>query len=207
LISVWEIDISNTSILIIGNGQSVLQQKLGTLVDSFSTIGRINNYSTAEFEDYVGSQTHIWFNGANQKLKKRKHFPDRIVVLIPAEILRSKTDSIHQRITRRLGISSSNYELASLDEMESWENRCGIIRPTTGTTSIMWAMDRFDEVIIHGFDFFIDSKAHYNDQKWMNWLIQIGVIKKASKHDMKSEKQFVENLLSTGKIKKLSEYE
>ncbi len=184
-----------------------MNHQMGSVIDTFTTVGRINNYSTSGFENYVGSKTQIWFNGANQNLKKRVQIPERVVVFIPAEILWRKGESIHERITRRLGIPRSRYELTSLKDMEVLEQKCGILRPTTGTASILWAIGQFEEVIIYGFDFFIDSKAHYNDRKWMNWLIQKGVLTKGRKHDMTSEKIFIESLLIEGKIKRLSTHE
>ena len=59
-------------ILIIGNGRSVLDYTFGTWINSFSMIGRINNFSINKYSKYIGDKTDIWFNGANQNLKK--HF-------------------------------------------------------------------------------------------------------------------------------------
>ena len=62
-------------ILIIGNGRSVLDYSFGEQINKFTVVGRINNYSTIKYEDYVGHKTDIWFNGANQNLKKRRSIP------------------------------------------------------------------------------------------------------------------------------------
>ena len=186
--------------MLIGNGQSVLQQKWGNLIDSFPTIGRINNYSTSGFEDYVGSQTHIWFNGANQRLKTRKDPPKIIVVFVPAEVQRQKGDTIHRRIENRLGIPRSRYNLISLSEMEKFEKDTGINRPTTGTSAILCAITQFKKVYIHGFDFFIDSGGHYNDRYLTQLLTKMGILKKGGKHDLIHEKQYIELLLTTRKI-------
>lgn len=48
-----------TSIIIIGNGEGVLENKNGPLIDSFDTIVRLGRYVTKGFEDYVGSKTDI----------------------------------------------------------------------------------------------------------------------------------------------------
>ncbi len=203
LIFVWESNISREKICIIANGESVMNNELGQIIDAFPVVGRINNYSTAGYEKYIGSHTHIWFNGANQNLKKRKKIPAEVVVFIPVEILKEKGESIHHRIQRRLGVSRDRYEMPDLRKMMEYERICGVSRPTTGTTSILWAMENFNEVIIHGYDFFIASKAHYNDHPIMTWLIQKGIVKKGHKHNMRGEKQFVESLIRSGKIKTL----
>ena len=157
------------------------------------------------FKKNIGSKTDIWFNGANQNLKKRKKHPPRTIVLIPASILKDKGQHIHTRIERRLGISRSEYEMQSFSDMERFEKLCGVIRPTTGTSSIIWALEQFDEIFIHGFDFFISSKAHYNDNSLVSWFINKGFLKKGHKHDVVAEKKYVESLLQSGKIRKLTE--
>ncbi len=79
----------------------------------------------------------------------------------------------------------------------------GARRPTTGTSAILWSLGRFEKVVIHGFDFFIDSLAHYHDRRATRWLVEKGIIKKAGKHDMRQEKAFVERLISDGRVLRL----
>ena len=59
-------------LLIIANGPSPLKNTFGDAIDKFKEIGRINNYTTNNFEKFIGSKTTIWFNGANQGLKVRQ---------------------------------------------------------------------------------------------------------------------------------------
>ena len=192
---------NENDIIIIGGGQSILNHKLGEFIDSFPTIGRINNYKTYGFEEFIGSRTNIWFNGANQGLKKNEVIPHRVVVLIPPNILAEKGGKIHDRIIKRL--NTNNYELVPKKYMDKFESEVNTQRLTTGTNSILWAIENFDRVFIHGFDFFIDSKTHYNDGKIKKWLIENGLIKKAQKHNTAKEKQYIEKLISQGKIIKL----
>ena len=193
-------------ILIIGNGRSVLDYSFGEQINKFSVIGRINNYSTKKYEDYVGCKTDIWFNGANQKLKKRNSIPGEVVVFIPPEILHRKGESVHNRISKRLNISKGAYSLVSIEIMEQYEKQLGVTRPTTGTSSILWALENYKRVIIHGFDFFIDSKTHYNDNFINKWLIDLGLNKKGGKHDMDAEKKYIKSQIQENKVIQLKEY-
>ena len=195
---------NENDIIIIGGGQSILNHKIGEFIDSFPTIGRINNYKTYGFEEFIGSRTNIWFNGANQGLKKNKVIPHRVVVLIPPKILAEKGGKIHDRIIRRL--NTEKYELVPKKYMDKFESEVNTQRLTTGTNSILWAIENFNRVYIHGFDFFIDSKTHYNDGKIKKWLIENGLIKKAQKHNTAKEKQYIEKLISQGKIIKLVDF-
>ena len=193
-------------ILIIGNGRSVLDHLFGKQINKFSIVGRINNYSIDNYAEYVGGKTDIWFNGANQNLKRQKVIPDEVVVFIPPEILRRKKEKIHDRISRRLHIDKEKYFLIPLETMENYEILTGVKRPTTGTSCILWAVENFEKVIIHGFDFFIDSKSHYNDNFITKWLIDWGINKKGGKHNMMAEKIYVEKLIQNKKVIQLKEY-
>ena len=193
-------------ILIIGNGRSVLDHSFGKQINKFSIVGRINNYSIDNYAEYVGGKTDIWFNGANQNLKRQKVIPNEVVVFIPPEILRRKKEKIHDRIFRRLHIDKEKYSLIPLETMENYEILTGVKRPTTGTASILWAVENFEKVIIHGFDFFIDSKSHYNDNFITKWLIEKGINKKGGKHNMIAEKIYIEKLIQDKKVIQLKEY-
>ena len=193
-------------ILIIGNGRSVLDHSFGKQINKFSIVGRINNYSIDNYAEYVGGKTDIWFNGANQNLKRQKVIPNEVVVFIPPEILRRKKEKIHDRISRRLHIDKEKYSLIPLETMENYEILTGVKRPTTGTSCILWAVENFEKVIIHGFDFFIDSKSHYNDNFITKWLIDWGINKKGGKHNMMAEKIYIEKLIQDKKVIQLKEY-
>ena len=193
-------------ILIIGNGRSVLDHLFGKQINKFSIVGRINNYSIDNYAEYVGEKTDIWFNGANQNLKRQKVIPNEVVVFIPPKILRRKKEKIHDRISRRLHIDKEKYSLIPLETMENYEILTGVKRPTTGTASILWAVENFEKVIIHGFDFFIDSKSHYNDNFITKWLIDWGINKKGGKHNMLAEKIYIEKLIKDKKVIQLKKY-
>ena len=77
---------------------------------------------------------------------------------------------------------------------------------TIGTASILWAVENFEKIFIHGFDFFIDSKSHYNENLINKWLIDRGINKKGGKHNMIAEKQFIEKLIQEKQVILLKEY-
>jgi len=193
-------------ILIIGNGCSVLNYSFGKEINKFINVGRINNFSINKYSKFIGTKTDIWFNGANQNLKKRQFIPNQVIVLIPPEILHIKKKTIHKRISRRLNISEDRYYLVPIDEMENYENELGVKRLTTGTASILWALENYDKVIIHGFDFFIDSKAHYNDNIINKFFINIGINKKGQKHNLNEEKEYINNKIKENKLIELKNY-
>ena len=161
---------NNNKILIIGNGESVLKNKFGANINNFDNIARINNYKINGYEDYIGSKTSIWFNGANQGLTKKAKIPNNIIIFIPSIIQKKGTD-LHSRIKSRIGIKKKQYKLVTKNKIIEYEKKCNSRRLTTGTYSILWALENYKEVHIYGFDFFIDSKSHYNDNFINNLLM------------------------------------
>ena len=199
-----KINNDKNSILIIANGPSAISEKYGELIDKFHTIGRINNYVTDKFKDFIGVKTDIWFNGANQGLKKRNFFPPKTIVLIPAEIQYAKEQRVLDRTPYRLGMQKSQYTLVPKEIIKEFEDYSNIKRPTTGLFSILWSLHNYQKVVIHGFDFFIDSKSHYFDNKLISSLKNKGIIPKAKKHNMNKEKACIDNSILDGKLKILN---
>ncbi len=194
--------LQNKSVLIIGNGPSAIKEKRGQEIDSFDCIVRINNYVTDEMEVSVGSRTDVWVNGANQGLKLRNDIPDNILVMIPPVVLDHKGDAIHARIQKRLG--TKDYTLLPIEIMSEMEKESGLDRPTTGFFAIYFFYLLGLDITLHGFDFFVGSTAHYFDGPLKRWLKEKGILKKAAKHDVDKEKEFVENLVQRGEIKLLA---
>ena len=131
--------------------------------------------------------------------------PKEVEVFIPVEILQRKKEKIHDRITKRLYTPKEKYSLVPLDTMERYEKHLDVKRPTTGTSSILWGLENFEKVFIHGFDFFIDFKTHYNENIIIKWLTDWGINKKAGKHNMIAEKQYIDKLIRGNKVTPLKE--
>jgi len=194
-------DPENSRMIIVANGASATMKPLGREIDTFDCVVRINNYVTTGMEDRVGSRTDIWVNGANQGLKKRPVPPNQIVVMIPSGILEEKGVGIHDRIWRRL--RTTQYHLVPLREIRSLEALAGLPRPTTGLFSILYFYTLGYDLTLHGFDFFQGSPAHYFDSGLKRWLKEKGIVKKGRKHALDAERDFVEALISEGRLRYL----
>ena len=103
-------NMKNNSIIIIGNGPSVLNYNFGELIDKHS--------------------------------------------LIPSEIIKRKNNNLNRHVQKRLKKNNLNPVIISLNDISNFEKNTGLNRLTTGLYSILWAIENYEEVIIHGFDFF-----------------------------------------------------
>ena len=193
------------NIIIIGNGPSVQNYNFGKQIDQYNYVARINNFKTDGYEKIIGSKTNIWCNGANQNLYRRREQFDRILVFIPPTILDFNKKLIHKRIKKRLNVSRDDYELISIDKMKNFEKKCDCYRLTTGTNSILWAVENFEKVIIHGFDFFQNGKEHYFDNKLKKWLFNQNWLKKGEKHNLIQEKRYIDKLIKKGDVIQLKD--
>ena len=193
------------NILIIANGESILNNDYGDFIDKHPLVARINNYQTKGFEKQIGSKTDIWFNGANSKLKLQSAKYSDIIVLMPSQVILKKEADLNGHVSKRLKLNKEEYTTVSLSNIQTFENQVGYNRLTTGLYSILWAFKNYNEVIIHGFDFFQESKAHYYDNSLSKLLIKNNIIKKGQKHNNILEKQFVNNLINENKIKTLKD--
>ena len=193
---------NNQSIIIIGNGQSILNNRFQAEIDAFDIVVRINNYKIKGYEHYLGKKTDIWFNGANSKLVHPEHIPNKVIVAIPSIIFLRQKNNIQTYISKRVGINSDKIAIIPEEQIESYEKIVNHNRLTTGLYSILWAINNYDKIYIHGFDFFINSKAHYYDSKLMTF-VNNNIVNKGHKHDNDKEYDFIKNLIKENKIRRL----
>ena len=195
---------TDNSILIIANCQSILETKLGTKIDDFNNIARINNYKIGGYEEFVGTKTDIWINGANSKLAIPDIIPERIVVTLPSKVFDKNKANILSYVSKKLNMNQNKFLLVPNEDILNYENEVDNNRLTTGLYSIMWALKNYENIYIHGFDFFINSKSHYFDSKLINFMNE-KFISKGYKHDNQREYSFVNNLIKEKKIKRLTD--
>ena len=193
---------NNQSILIIGNGESILNNKLQNKIDAFDVVLRINNYRTTGYEKFLGTKTDIWFNGANSKLTTPENIPGRVVVAIPSRVFLKYEEDILPYVSKRINMKNEKFLLIPRDDILNYESTVGHARLTTGLYAIMWALKNYEDIYIYGFDFFINSKSHYYDSKLMNFVNE-NILNKGHKHDNQKERDFVNNLIDKNKIKRL----
>ena len=191
-------------ILIIANGNSIINYEYGNYINKFSTVARINNFQTSKFEKHIGEKTDLWFHGANQGVKEKKIHPKKIIILVPSKVLNGNQTKIKKRIKSRQNLNTNEYTLVDVKNILRYESLLSLKRLTTGIKSILWSMENYNRVIIHGFDFFTISKNHYFDSRIRKWFYN-NFYTLAKKHDVKKEMDYVNTLIKNKKILLLNE--
>jgi Glycosyltransferase family 29 (sialyltransferase)/Methyltransferase domain len=165
------------SVIIVGNGSTMLTMAAGSLIDSFDTVVRFNSFKIQNFEKFVGTKTDVWFtvNAAHEK-----------------EILNFKEVIIHTwqwdkdkcLLFKRL----TAYRNCEKTEREFVRN-IPCKDPSTGLIAIFYFLQRYQHVIITGFDWWHTEKHHYGDNEVRGNL-----------HKPQIEHQIIMNLAADHKV-------
>ena len=179
------------SVILVGNGPSVLRAKRGKFIDTFDEVVRFNNFVTDGFEDFTGSKTTLW-SAFFKKPDEQPKFP--------------RAFCIHERDKPLPGIAAS-YSMASwfydrvrrqVQERAAWAS--GFKRdvsPLLASSGILVASYLLDivgveQVFITGFDHF--SKTYSGQHHY--WLQQS--FKKPAEHDGDIEAAMFGELIDSG---------
>lgn len=160
-------------IILVGNSQSLLQQELGKVIDSYKHVARFNNFEITGFEKHCGSRTTTWVRQAGARVVNRK-FKDDIVVFLTycrwMDSLKSnmkKLRKIYPKATVVLEDFSKTVgkELSLEQPDRTW--------PSIGLLAIKYYIKLGYDVTICGFSFNDDHYYKYNgDSNGHNWAVE-----------------------------------
>lgn len=205
------------SIIVVGNGPSVLQHEAGAEIDAFDEVVRFNNFELEGYEKYVGTKTTIWARPASAFVKERKakHFK-RIIAFatygIYLPVLLEYIPTL-RRLYKRIEIVGENAcreigDQVGLDQPNPLElvrlvaamQRGQRIRRTewcsAGILAIAYLLREYDHLTIHGFDHINihpNAHGHYYPKKPMG----------DKGHNGSKERAFVEKYIKEGRIQRL----
>jgi hypothetical protein len=188
-----ELDITKSCILV-GNGPSVMYEKLGYIIDSFDEVLRFNQCAIKGFEEYTGYKTTIWSTFGRGMLPIDEDLRPNKVIYTHGEM--GQPAYAPEKLWR-IPLSYYN-ELRSIIQKETKKEHPSVLLPSSGVLMIKWLLDNvYDELTIIGFDNFSKDKSgkhHY----WVDRSF-----KKPKEHDDEWESNYIENLILNGKIKRL----
>ena len=184
----------NKSCILVGNGPSVMFEKLGHVIDSFDEVLRFNQCSINGFEEYTGTKTTVWSTFGRGMLPIDQENRPQKVIYTHGE--NGMPAYIPEKLWR-IPLSYYN-ELRSTIQKETKKEDPSVLLPSSGVLIIKWLLEHvYDELTIIGFDSFSKDKSgkhHY----WVDRSF-----KKPKEHDDEWERNYIEGLMSSGKIKTL----
>lgn len=188
------------SVIVVGNGPSIMQKKNGSIIDSFDHVIRFNDYKIEGFEEYTGTKTSFWTTHFLQKKWTLMH--DITICTTesrePLEGVVSNypiPESYHSIIKTRL----KDY----IWRTSGFTDEADEIIPTSGFVIINYLLEvlRIEQVHLVGFDHFSkdESSAHHY---WMNKSFG-----KPREHRGGAERTLLSDLVLSGRINYLSKGE
>jgi len=154
--------------IIIGNGSTLLNTKNGEKIDMFDTVVRFNSYDIDHFKEYVGTKTDIWFNVinfANKINQWRMYKPYRYIYLHSWD-WNPTTDKLYIEFInfyKNIPIVIYKTNRLIIKEMMEYIENPYYEYYSTGAIAIWLMLKQFDHVTITGFDWWSNTKHHYND--------------------------------------------
>lgn len=183
-------------VIIVGNGASVLEKPNGVIIDSYSTVVRINDFKLAGYEINVGTKTDVLFTCILDKytLEELNRFPCIILSLIRE--LRDdkefwKSDEEFNKIMKLRNVDDDlDWKYAKLVGKEAnikWEKF-----PSTGLLAIFYfAVSLNRHVTITGFDNFANGNPRYYEPNRVH---------EVPRHDGIAERDFIHKLYNQNKL-------
>ena len=141
------------SIIIVGNGTSILDNDNGNKIDSFDTVVRFNSFKTKGYEKHTGTKTNIWMT-VNRAHKEDIDSFGRVIV--HSWGFNKNTDKLYKDLS-----SLRICEKTERDFVKSIPLR----DPSTGLIAIWMFIEEYDQVCITGFDWWDREKHHYGDNE------------------------------------------
>ena len=193
-------------VLIVGNSPKIMDNKMGSVIDSFDIVIRINNFKIEGFEEYIGEKTtYIICTFATKITDYYKTIDPRNIFMFTAE----KSGDMDFLKNRVKGVNLNKINLLSDEYLYDLNKKLNIKLPkrsTSGNIAIEFALNSYPDsnIYIHGIEFNEDTdkpiKSHYFDSDDDSGSHNTWIKSTKKYHDLGKEKYYIRKLMYDGKI-------
>ncbi|XP_067287996.1 ST3 beta-galactoside alpha-2,3-sialyltransferase 8 [Pseudorasbora parva] len=192
---------------VVGNSGNLLKSKNGALIDSHSSIIRMNKAVTVGYEEDVGNRTthHFMYPESAIDLKPGVH-----LVLLPFKLkdMQWLTSALSTGEIKMTYMRVKNRVEADKDKVvvvnpaffkythDNWTERHGRY-PSTGILAIIFALHLCDEVSVFGYG--ADKQGNWHH--YWEYNRYAGAFRKTGVHNADFETEIIQRLSTEGKIK------
>ena len=143
-----------TSIVLVGNGPSLLKREIGSDIDSFDKVVRFNNFETQGFEKHVGKKCSILARRACDDVKL---WPEEMFEHIVCFVTFCKWTRGMIHVANQLRGYYKNKDIVPPHVCASYGRRMELQQPndewaSVGALALSYFTDKYDKVAICGFD-------------------------------------------------------
>jgi|EP00900_Chrysochromulina_parva_P014189 hypothetical protein len=191
------------SVVLVGNGPSIRERGLGSIIDGFDTVVRFNSFVTKGLEEHTGSKTTLWchmmqwYHVSTVEVAQKAAWlptcyawnhvvlaplifvPEYLMPMLPPRGAITWSPATYWRAHRTLGLRLHQV-------------------PTTGFVMLMRLLESVHQVFIVGFDGFSSGKElHYYKEK--NLQVRVNAAG-ALLHDWVKEQTAIRRLIDESRI-------
>ena len=182
------------SVVLIGNGSSVLNQRLGKVIDTFDLVVRFNHYNLNGFEEWVGTKTDFWFTTAIKNI----HIPSSEDLEFSRTYWHSwhwrPEDDIKYPTFLELYPKTIKTTRNLISEMQEITGQTEYGTYSTGAIAVHILVKEFGLVHLYGFDWWDGLKQnHYGDS-----------LPQGPLHQPDKEYEFLKVLADANKVRDLN---
>lgn len=185
------------SIIIVGNGPSLLEKPNGSIINSYDIVVRFNAFAIKGYEEHVGTKTDYWFNTINFQDKDSEI---RIQNRYKRVYLHSwqwdpEKDLLYKTFVAHYNKTGDEAELIkttrkTIEELRDFTQDKDYSTYSTGAMAIWMLCKEFELVTITGFDWWNSDQHHYSDKAPRGRI-----------HKPEKELRFINTLVEAGKVK------
>ena len=183
-------------VLVIGNGTSCLNDKVGMKIDSeFEVVIRLNDYVISGFEEYVGTREDIWCTGGGTATQPRDCQMFKETWISYPYVCNPIMSNLATRVTQ-----GEPFTLMGIKFLREMDDAVGMPKDffcTCGLYAIGFAIKKYQQVYITGFDFFKDCEEGKNTNHYYG---EHATEKVGSDHRPDLEEQFIKKLILDGRV-------
>jgi len=189
-------------VLLVGNGPSMKDRGMGSIVDSFDTVVRFNSFVTKGMEEHTGSKTSLWchmmqwYHVTSVDIRGGRSLPtcyawnhvvlaplffvpNYLIPMLPPRHATTWGFATYWRAHRRLGLRLHQV-------------------PTTGFVMLIRLLESVERVHLVGFDGFGSGKElHYYKERRMQLQVNAAG---ALLHDWAAEQAGIQRLIDEGRV-------
>ena len=171
-------------ILLIGNGPSATDHKLGRAIDAFPCVARFNTFRIHGYKEYVGSKTDVWI--ACDNFPQWQGDYKEVYYVSP----------VRDRPNPKFDNFKSQMPDAQVFPAWVWDDVCAEMKvhPSSGALAAYYFSKSYDRVYLYGFDCFQADKHHYGDDN------------SGCHHKAEKERAFIDKLLDEGIVRWFNNY-
>jgi hypothetical protein len=143
------------SILLIGNGPSVMDYEAGDIIDKHPCVCRFNAFKINGYEKYVGTKFDFWVTCLEEEVVRRwKIQPKKIYWPLS-----------QQKFVDRIGRFPGSECFPQSVYVKASTILGKYFYPSSGLLAVTYFSDLGYDVVLYGFDFFQREKHHYCDDQ------------------------------------------